>query len=62
MQNDNLFSALRAAFPADLSGVAIETDNDLNYAWSDIERATAMMANFHRVRASPYRSRNPWKR
>ena len=45
MQNDNLFSALRAAFPADLSGVAIETDNDLNYAWSDIERTTAMMAN-----------------
>ena len=45
MHNDNLFSALRAAFPADLSGVAIETDNGLNYAWSDIERATAMMAN-----------------
>jgi malonyl-CoA/methylmalonyl-CoA synthetase len=45
MQNDNLFSALRAAFPADLSGVAIETDNALNYSWSDIERATAMMAN-----------------
>lgn len=45
MQNDNLFSALRAAFPADLSGVAIETDNALNYSWHDIERATAMMAN-----------------
>jgi len=45
MQNDNLFSALRAAFPADRSGVAIETDNQLNYTWQDIERATAMMAN-----------------
>ena len=45
MQNDNLFSALRAAFPADLAGVAIETEHPLNYTWQDIERATAMMAN-----------------
>ena len=45
MQNDNLFSALRAAFPADLSDVAIETDNALTYSWQDIERGTAMMAN-----------------
>ena len=43
--NHNLFAALRAAFPADLDSVAIETDNDLLYTWRDLERATAMMAN-----------------
>jgi malonyl-CoA/methylmalonyl-CoA synthetase len=43
--NDNLFSALRAAFPSDLDAIAIETDNGLNYSWRDLERATAMMAN-----------------
>ena len=41
----NLFAALRANFPADLSAIAIETDNGLNYSWRDIERATAMLAN-----------------
>ena len=45
MKNNNLFAALRAAFPADLDAVALETDNELNYSWRDIERATAMMAN-----------------
>ena len=45
MMNHNLFAALRAAFPADLDGVAIETDNDLNYSWRDLDRATAMLAN-----------------
>jgi malonyl-CoA/methylmalonyl-CoA synthetase len=45
MTNHNLFSALRAAFPAALDGVAIETDNGLNYSWRDLDRATAMMAN-----------------
>ncbi len=43
--NTNLFSALRAAFPADLDAVAIETDNGLQYSWRDLERATAMLAN-----------------
>ena len=43
--NTNLFSALRAAFPADLDAVAIETDNGLHYSWRDLERATAMLAN-----------------
>jgi len=42
--NDNLFSALRAAFPSDLDTVAIETDNGLAYSWRDLERGTAMMA------------------
>ena len=41
----NLFSALRAAFPADLDSAAIETDDGLCYSWGDIERATAMLAN-----------------
>jgi len=45
MKNQNLFAALRAAFPADLDSVAIETDNGLNYSWRDLERATAMLAN-----------------
>ena len=45
MNNQNLFAALRAAFPADLDAVAIETDNGLLYSWRDLERSTAMMAN-----------------
>ena len=43
--NDNLFAALRAAFPHNLQAQAIETDNGLSYTWHDLERATAMMAN-----------------
>ncbi len=45
MKNHNLFAALRAAFPADLDAVAVETDNGLLYSWRDLERATAMLAN-----------------
>ena len=45
MTNNNLFAALRAAFPADLNATAVETDNGLYYSWQDIERATAMLAN-----------------
>ncbi|PWF46739.1 malonate--CoA ligase [Massilia glaciei] len=45
MNNHNLFAALRAAFPANLDEVAIETDNALAYTWRDLERGTAMMAN-----------------
>ncbi|MBX3605525.1 MAG: malonyl-CoA synthase [Piscinibacter sp.] len=45
----NLFAALRAAFPADLDAVAIETADGpgapLRYTWRDLERATAMIAN-----------------
>lgn len=43
--NANLFAALRAAFPADLDSIAVETDNGLFYSWRDIERASAMIAN-----------------
>lgn len=55
--NDNLFTALRAAFPSDLDAIAIETDNGLNYSWRDLERATAMMANLLKSLALPEGSR-----
>ena len=45
MPNANLFVALRAAFPADLDAVAVETDSGLRYSWRDLDRATAMVAN-----------------
>ncbi|MDR2155759.1 MAG: malonyl-CoA synthase [Burkholderiaceae bacterium] len=45
MRNQNLFVALRAAFPADLDATAVETDNGLCYSWRDLDRATAMVAN-----------------
>ena len=45
MHNQNLFVALRDAFPADLDRSAVETDNGLVYIWRDLDRATAMMAN-----------------
>ncbi|WP_295850383.1 malonyl-CoA synthase [uncultured Xylophilus sp.] len=43
--NDNLFCALRAAFPRDSAATAIETDSGLTYTWDDIERTTARIAN-----------------
>ncbi|WP_457329875.1 malonate--CoA ligase [Rhizobacter sp. P5_C2] len=48
MSSDNLFAALRAAFPADLDTTAIEVadgEAPLSYRWRDLERATAMLAN-----------------
>ncbi len=49
MDNQNLFAALRAGFPADLDAVAIETADGpgapLYYTWRDLERATAKIAN-----------------
>ncbi|HEV8315368.1 MAG TPA: AMP-binding protein, partial [Burkholderiaceae bacterium] len=47
MNNDNLFAALRAAFPADLDSTAIETADGapLHYTWRDVERGSAMIAN-----------------
>ncbi len=43
--DQNLFVALRQAFPANLDSCAIETDSGLRYSWRDLERASAMMAN-----------------
>lgn len=45
MAQENLFAALRAAFPANLDSIAVETDHGLNYTWRDLDRASAMMAN-----------------
>ena len=49
MSQDNLFSALRAGFPADLDRIAFEAVDSpgepLRYSWRDLERGSAMMAN-----------------
>src|SRR6476661_1024860 len=45
MKNQNLFAALRAAFPQNLDQIAVETDDELAYSWRDLDRATAMVAN-----------------
>ncbi len=45
MSNQNLFAALRAAFPANLDSTAVQTDNGLVYSWRDLDRASAMLAN-----------------
>jgi malonyl-CoA/methylmalonyl-CoA synthetase len=47
--NQNLFAALRAAFPADLEEIAVETmsasGEPLLYSWRDLDRASARIAN-----------------
>ncbi|HEY9063898.1 MAG TPA: malonyl-CoA synthase [Burkholderiaceae bacterium] len=45
--NQNLYAALRGAFPADLDTIAIETGDGepLAYTWRDLDRASAMLAN-----------------
>jgi len=51
MSNENLFAAIRAAFPADLDAVAIEAADSASgvtqrrYTWSDIDEQTARVAN-----------------
>ena len=49
MSQHNLFSALRAAFPSDLDGVAVETTSSdgtpLLYTWADLDHASARIAN-----------------
>jgi malonyl-CoA/methylmalonyl-CoA synthetase len=48
MPNANLYGALRAAFPADLDTVAVETADTpvpQHYTWRDLERGSAMIAN-----------------
>ncbi|MDE2594889.1 MAG: malonyl-CoA synthase [Burkholderiales bacterium] len=41
----NLFTALRAAWPATLEEPAILLDGGQSYSWQDLDRATAMLAN-----------------
>ncbi|HYW58053.1 MAG TPA: malonyl-CoA synthase [Polaromonas sp.] len=57
MKNNNLFAALRAAFPDNLDEIAVETDNGLFYSWRDLERATAMLANLLKSLQLPAGSR-----
>ena len=59
-KNENLFVALREAFPADLQATAIEiadTAEPLFYSWADLERGTAMLANLLASLALPLASR-----
>jgi len=44
--NANLYIALRQGFPQDLDTLAIDTDQGLRYSWRDLERASAMLANW----------------
>ena len=47
-QDDSLFAALRAAFPADLDQTAItvwDQEGQPAYRWRDLERGSAMLAN-----------------
>ena len=45
----NLYSALRAGFPANLDAVAIDADG-AHYTWHDLDRGSAMLANWlHRL-------------
>lgn len=57
MSNENLFAALRAAFPQDLDSIAVETGEGLLYSWRDLDRATAMIANLLRALGLPEGSR-----
>ena len=60
MKQQNLFAALRAAFPADLDATAIETADTptpLHYSWRDLERGTALLANLIDSLALPRDSR-----
>ena len=60
MPDQNLFTALRAAFPEDLDAVAIETADTpevLRYTWRDLDRASAMIANLFESLALPPASR-----
>jgi malonyl-CoA/methylmalonyl-CoA synthetase len=45
--SDNLYTALRAGFPAQLDAIAIETADTpapLHYTWRDLDRGSAMLA------------------
>ena len=60
MSQENLFSVLRAAWPADLDRTAIETADGgapLYYTWRDLERGTAMIANLIESLDLPLQSR-----
>ncbi|CAM4011797.1 malonate--CoA ligase [Roseateles saccharophilus] len=52
----NLYTALRAGFPADLDSTAIDAEGAL-YSWRDLERGSAMLANWLDRLALPAGSR-----
>jgi malonyl-CoA/methylmalonyl-CoA synthetase len=53
----NLYSVLEKGFPKDRQSCALETHDGLYYSWSDLERATAMMANLLKGLGIPAGSR-----
>ena len=59
--NANLFVALRAAFPADLTATAVEVADGphagAHYTWADLDRGTAMLANLLQSLGLPAGSR-----
>ncbi len=60
MTDGNLFTALRAGFPAELDTTAVETADTplpLHYTWRDLEHGTAMLANLIDSLALPPASR-----
>ncbi|MDE2080211.1 MAG: malonyl-CoA synthase [Burkholderiales bacterium] len=60
MIQQNLYAALRAAFPADLDAIAVEAADSpepLHYTWRDLDRGSAMIANLIDSLALPPRSR-----
>ena len=61
MNPQNLFAALRAAFPSDLERIAVETmapdGTPLLYSWRDLDHASARMANLLASLGLPERSR-----
>jgi malonyl-CoA/methylmalonyl-CoA synthetase len=61
MSQHNLYGALRAAFPANLDAIAVETVGGdgpaLRYSWRDLDQASAMMANLFGSLALPPGSR-----
>ncbi len=53
----NLYSILEKGFPKDKQSCALETHDGLYYSWSDLERATAKMANLLKSLKLPKGSR-----
>ncbi|HSN80924.1 MAG TPA: AMP-binding protein, partial [Rhodoferax sp.] len=53
----NLYAHLRQAFPAELDAVAVETDTGHCYSWRDLDRGTAMLANYLQSLGVPEGSR-----
>lgn len=63
MSNENIFAAIRAAFPADLNAVAIESADSgsgatvRNYTWRELDERTARIANLFESLQLPEGSR-----